>query len=102
MTKSTTRVFLLAALAIAGPALAANTSKSEFDQAYQQAQAAHERAGKAGNQWTTTADTLKSAKQAADEDDLKEAMTLAERARALAELELAQARDRHWQKRVPE
>jgi len=80
----------------------ADSTQAQYEHAQQMAVATHEEAGKAGNQWTTTSDVLDAAETAAKTGDYEKAMTLAQRAQALAKLELAQAQDGDWQKARPE
>jgi hypothetical protein len=98
-----TLVFTLLASSTLLPLAAyADSTQAQYEQAHKMAVATHEEAGKAGNQWTTTSDVLDSADAAAKTGDYEKAMALAQRAQALAKLELAQAEDRDWQKAKPE
>lgn len=81
----------------------ANSAAAQYKQAHADAVAAHEKAGEAGNQWTTTENVLDSAEDAAKSEDYDHAIELAERARALAQLAFEQARnnDDSWRKAMP-
>ena len=62
-----------------------------FNQMYQQAEAALQKASEANNAWSTTEETLDEAKQAAAKADYAAAIKLAERAKWESEMALSQA-----------
>lgn len=80
---------LLLAAFPAGAALA-QSPQDQFKAAFERAQAAEKKAGELRNQWTTTENTLKAAKKAADEGDFEKAVKLAQHAEALANASVAQ------------
>ena len=79
---------LLAAAAV--PALAAS-SEDDYKSAYAAAEAANKEAGKLRNQWTTTANTLAAAKNAAEAGEFDRATASAREAEALAKASIFQA-----------
>lgn len=70
---------------------AADTSKADFEKAYQAAEVAYNKAKEADNLWTTTEDELKDAKDAAAKGDMETAIKKADRAKFESEAALAQA-----------
>ena len=88
MQKSACVLVLLAAAAV--PALAAG-SEDDYKTAYAAAEAANKEAGKLRNQWTTTANTLATAKKAAEAGEFDKATTSAKEAEALAKASIFQA-----------
>lgn len=68
-------------------------SADDFKAAYAKAEAAEKQAVQMKTSWTTTVDTLKDAKKAADAGKFDEAVALAQHAEALANASMAQAKD---------
>ncbi|HEY1362481.1 MAG TPA: hypothetical protein VGF60_09570 [Xanthobacteraceae bacterium] len=68
-------------------------SEADFKAAIAAAEAAHSEAGRLKNQWTTTAQQLAAAKQAAAAGELDKAVRLARLAEMLAQASIAQARE---------
>jgi hypothetical protein len=85
---------LLAAMSIVGLAAAhAAGTEADFRAALAAAEAANNEAGTLKNQWTTTAQTLTAAKQAAAARDYDKAVALAKHAEALAKASIYQAKE---------
>lgn len=83
----------LLTLLVAAPfAAAAATSKTDYQAAHTQALAAHEKAASVDNQWTTTEKVLTAAQAAAKNGDYEQATALANKAQALAQLAVEQAK----------
>ena len=78
-------------LATAAPALAAG--EADFTAALAAAEAANKEAGALKNQWTTTAQQLAAARQAAAVKEFDKAVGLAKQAEALARASIAQAKE---------
>lgn len=80
----------------------ANTTSADYQAAYQQAMAVHQKVVAQNNQWTTTLDVLDAAEKAADQENYAEATDLATRAQHLAEaaLEQVQHQKQVWKKAV--
>ena len=79
---------------IAGIAfVAAAGSEADFKSALAAAESANKEAGALKNQWTTTAQQLAAAKQAAAAGDFDKASSLAKQAEALAKASIAQANE---------
>jgi hypothetical protein len=95
-------VLLVAAAALAGVAPARAATQSDFDAAYGVATEAERQAGALRNQWTPTEAALKAAEKAAAAKDYGAAVDLAQRAKALAEASIEQAKeqDKLWQNAV--
>ena len=92
------RKYILIPLAIvwsiAGIAfVAAAGSEADFKSALAAAESANKEAGALKNQWTTTAQQLAAAKQAAAAGDFDKASSLAKQAEALAKASIAQAKE---------
>jgi len=68
-------------------------SADDFKSAYAKAEAAEQQAVKMKTSWTTTVDTLKDAKKAADAGKYDEAVALAKEAEALANASIEQAKE---------
>lgn len=83
---------LVLATAATGPAFAAG-SESGYKAALAAAEAAEKQAGTFKNQWTTTEQALKEAKQEAAAGDFDKAMALAKQAEALANASIAQSKE---------
>lgn len=85
---------LAIAWSMAGVAsVAAAGSEADFKSALVAAEAANKEAGALKNQWTTTAQQLAAAKQAAAAGDFDKAAGLAKLAEALAKASVAQAKE---------
>ncbi|HEY1544728.1 MAG TPA: hypothetical protein VGG01_20200 [Xanthobacteraceae bacterium] len=86
---------IVSTVALAAPA-------DDFKAAYATAQAASGLSAALKTQWTTTVETLKAARAAADAGKLDEAIALAKKAEALAQASIAQAKDEQgaWQDRA--
>jgi len=81
-------------LSIVGPATTALAApEDDFKAAYAKADAANKQAGALKNQWTTTAQELKAAQAAAAAGKYDDAIKLAQRAEALANASIAQAKE---------
>jgi hypothetical protein len=81
-------------LLVGGLATAAMAASAEdFQAAYAKAEVANKQAGALKNQWTYTERELKAAKAAADAGKFDDAVKLAERAEALANASIAQAKE---------
>ena len=93
-----TAMVLFAASATAAFAASAD----DFKAALAKAEAANKAAGALKNQWTTTADALKAAQTAAAAGKYDDAIKEAQRAEALANASIAQAKDQaaNWTKAV--
>jgi len=94
---------VIMALSLAGVAAAsAAASEADFAAALAAAETAHEEAGTLKNQWTTTAQTLAAARQAAAGRDFDKAVVLARQAEALAKASIYQAKeqDEAWKAAV--
>jgi hypothetical protein len=89
-----TLIRLAVVLSVGGFATAAlAASADDFKTAYAKAEAADKQAAAIKNQWTTTEQTLKAAKKAADAGKFDDAIKLAEHAEALATASVAQAKE---------
>jgi hypothetical protein len=87
-------IALVIAWSIAGVVpLAAAGSEAEFKSALAAAETANKEAGALKNQWTTTAQQLAAAKQAAAAGNFDKATSLAKHAEALAKASIAQAKE---------
>ena len=73
--------------------VAAAGNEAELKSALASAEAANKEAGALKNQWTTTAQQLAAAKQAAAAGDFDKASSLAKQAEALAKASIAQAKE---------
>ena len=73
--------------------VAAAGNEAELKSALASAEAASKEAGELKNQWTTTAQQLTAAKQAAAAGDFDKAVALAKLAEALAKASIAQAKE---------
>jgi len=95
-------VTILAAGLLLPVAAQAEATQSDYQAAYDQAMAVHQKVVDVKNQWTTTLDVLDAAEQAAGADDYAKATNLAQRAQQLAEdaLEQAQEQKENWKKAV--
>lgn len=82
---------ILAIAALSTAAFAA--SADDFKAAYAKAEAANKQAAALKNQWTTTASELKAAQAAAAAGNYDAAVADAERAEALANASIAQAKE---------
>ncbi|HUI95464.1 MAG TPA: hypothetical protein VLX44_06910 [Xanthobacteraceae bacterium] len=93
----------LAAVAVAGLATAAVAGPADdFNAAYAEAEAASKQAVAMKTQWTTTVAELAAAKKAADAGKYDEAIALAQKAEALANASIAQAKEQQadWRQGV--
>ena len=82
------------ALSLAGVVTAgAAGSEADFKAALAAAEASNKEAGTLKNQWTTTAQALAAAKQAAATRDFDKAISLAKQAEALAKASIYQAKE---------
>ena len=79
--------------ATAMPALGFAATAADYEAAAAGANTAESRAGQARNRWTSTEDTLKAAKKAADAKDFDRATDLANLAKAMADQSLIQAKE---------
>lgn len=86
------RLAAFALLAVSTTA-ALGATADDFKVALAKAEAANKAAGALKNQWTTTADMLKSARAAAAAGKYDEAVKDAQQAQALAEASIAQAKE---------
>lgn len=82
-----------AAGALAAPAATGHASKATYEDAYRHAKTLAQQALRDDAAWTVTAPTLKQAEKAAAEGDYDHAEALADRAAALAELSMQQAKE---------
>ena len=73
--------------------VAAAGSEADFKSALAAAESANKEAGALKNQWTTTAQQLAAAKQAAAAGDFDKPSSLAKQAEALAKASIAQAQE---------
>ena len=73
--------------------LSAAGNEADFKSALEAAESANKGAGALKNQWTTTAQQLTAARQAAASGDFDKATSLAKQAEALAKASIAQARE---------
>jgi hypothetical protein len=88
------RVLIALALALSVAEIApAAADEAQFSAALAAAEAANKQAGALKNQWTTTAQALAGAKQAAAARDFDKAVALARQAEALAKASIAQAKE---------
>jgi hypothetical protein len=83
---------IVCSMAAIGP-LAGAGSESDFKAAFAAAESANKEAGALKNQWTTTAQQLTAARQAAAAGDFDKATSLAKQAEALAKASIAQAKE---------
>ncbi|MBZ2168069.1 MULTISPECIES: hypothetical protein [Marinobacter] len=81
-------LILTASLALSLPALSQAGAKEDFNEVYSKVESTHNQAGT--YQWTTTANQLKAAKEAADSGDYEKALEMAEQALKYAEQSLEQ------------
>jgi hypothetical protein len=79
-------------LALVMPAAALAASAEDFNAALAKAEAANKQAGALKNQWTTTGQAIAAAKKAAEAGKFDDAVKLAQRAEALANASIAQAK----------
>ena len=85
---------IAAVLCVAGFATAAwAATADDFNAAYAKAEAASKQAHALKNEWTTTGTALKAAKAAADAGKFDEAVEQAQKAEALANGSIAQAKE---------
>jgi hypothetical protein len=73
--------------------LSAAGNEADFKSALAAAESANKEAGALKNQWTTTAQQLTAARQAATGGDFDKATSLAKQAEALAKASIAQAKE---------
>jgi hypothetical protein len=100
-----TRVLIqLAVILIVGGFVTAAfaASADDFKAAYAKAEAASKQSAAMKTQWTTTTSALKAAKKAADAGKFDDAVKHANKAEALANASIAQAKDeeKNWTKAV--
>lgn len=91
---------LVLALALFAPVALAAGPKDEFEAAYTEAVATHEKAR--GHQWTVTSAALEAAETAAKDGAFDKALALAHEAQELAEASVAQreSQEQVWRKAV--
>jgi len=93
----------LAALAVAGLTTAAVAGPADdFKAAFAKAEAASKQAAAVKTQWTTTVAELAAARKAADAGKYDDAIALAQKAEALANASIAQAKEQQadWRQGV--
>jgi hypothetical protein len=101
--RTRTLIRLAVILSVAGMTSAAfAASADDYKAAYAKAEAASKQAIKMKTAWTTTASELKAAKKAADAGKFDDAVKHANKAEALAEASIAQAKEQAkvWQDAV--
>jgi hypothetical protein len=86
-------VVMLLSLFAGTVSAAAAEGEAEFKAAIAAAEAAHSEAGKLKNQWTTTAQQIAAAKQAAASGNFEQATNSARQAEALAKASISQAKE---------
>ncbi|QSP93888.1 hypothetical protein LPB19_11860 [Marinobacter salinisoli] len=89
-------LILAASFVLSLPAVSQAGAKEDFSEIYQQAENTHNQAGTF--QWTTTANQLSAANEAAESGDYDKALEMAKKALAYAEQSLAQRKqqEENW------